>query len=971
MADPSTPTTPSVGVAAMASAASTSPPAGSSHGLVVLPSGIVDRPPTPEAAWDRADTVPDADTYDAFPSSRAERKRLRDERLSLEAAGKRPRLLKRYILIGLPPLRAPFHDELSPEAQVIDYRLYRQPNVPAAERIVLERIVLHRPLPRTVRPNDEGYGYLFPDPAEVLEKNGLPLDCFRLPEKPEDPALQNRVIAWTQVQDYVVMSPNASYIPYVPPPHITNYRLRMRTDGNFGAEDWTLVPTYYMPRSAPHLAFIPRCPPAPGHPFHLMFLGVDVWFESVLDTYKPKADKVVLARPIFKELKKLVNPLRKLASEYLSSCKERKVDPMPWARGLEMTIGHLMGRLAYIPVAKRRAVLMARECQRLWRELYGMMNFIHLGQPILTGLVDAPEVKTPHWYIGAVTDDIQHVQLLYHAGVPVWYITEFDFAFRQQLKSRDKLGVPYAEETLRMRAQADMACTNRHPDNLPYIFEGSPKDPKRVLHLHRYATLRVSASRPIEDTDNNKDPLAFISFEGGSSRLRPLVNMPSFIAEVGMQGPPRVQGEAQYSVPARRTHTFGAHDHEGPPLERLPASFYGPGEEEEFVPIDSPVWPTLELSDNLTPTVDPPSSSSGLDGDNSYGLDSDNSSGLDNNNSSGTTKHHAEHATDIVYCVEHYIAAMGSVCELVAQTVSTSASASTSPSYSTWQAEIELLQPNFPFDSQKGDDHRCFPLPSMITGPVTNERCAFYVQAWVSLAPYLIENAQSSYRDAAAFQQFGEARTDVPQEAQKSVVAEGRPIIALRAADWKSLLFARVTMRNPQGRVAGYVRSIREIVGEDFQWDIFVEKQSQPYTLRGITIQPGILPPSHVMKDELMRVHELVFRIDFIELDRRIRSSFVHPVEEVYRWSNIFDDRTWDGVDILNLCDLGEGRGLAAPNWVERMPYVQEFARLMLDWVPCLPGRVEHLVSAKQMGYLEFYWFEEQVVKFYCWPSTS
>ncbi|KAL1658396.1 hypothetical protein GGF50DRAFT_92657 [Schizophyllum commune] len=932
MADSSTPKIPRAGDAVPSNDASTSPPGASPHGLVVLPSGIVDRPPTPEAAWDVADTIPDPDTYDAIPSSRAERKRLREERMSLEAAGKRPRLLKRYVLIGLPPLRPPFYNELSPEAQVIDYRLYRQPNVPAAERLVLENLVLHRPLPRSVRPHDEGYGYLFPDPVQVLEKNGLPPDCFRLPEKPEDPALQNRVIAWTQVEDYVVMSPNTSFIPYVPPPHVTNYRLRMRTDGNFGAEDWTLVPTYYMPRSAPHLAFIPRCPPAPGHPFHLMFLGVDVWFESVLDTYKPKADKVVLARPIFKELKKLVNPLRKVAGEYLSSCKERKVDPMPWARGLEMTIGHLMGHLAYIPVAKRRAVLMARECQRLWRELYGMMNFVHLGQPILTGLVDAPEVKTPHWYIGAVTDDAEHVQLLYQAGVPVWYITEFDFALCQQLKSRDKLGVPYAEETLRMRAPADMACINRHPDNLPYIFEGSPKDPKRVLHLHRYATLRVSASRPVEDPDDGRDPLAFVSFEGGSSRLRPLVNMPSYITEVGMQGPPRVQGEAQYSVPARRTHTFGVHDdHDGPPLERLPASFYGPGEEEEFVPIDSPVWPTLELPDDATPAADPPS---GLDVDNSSGLGINNRSDLDINNS-----------FDVYWLIERHVGAMGAVCELIAESTGTPSSTSTSSSYS-------------------------FPLPSMITGPVTNERCAFYVQAWVSLAPYLIENAQGSYRDAAAFQQFGEARTDVPQEAQKSIAGEGRPIIALRAADWKSLLFARVTMNNPQGRVAGYVRSIREIVGEDFEWDVFIKKQSQPYVLRGITIQPGILPPSHVMKDELMRVHELVFRIDFIELDRRIRSSFVHPVEEVYRWSNIFDDRTWDGVDILNVCDLGEGRGLAALDWVERMPYVQEFAWLMLDWVPSLPRRVEHLVSAKQMGYLEFYWFEEQVVKFYRWSPT-
>ena len=87
-------------------------------GLVVQPSGTVDRPPTPERDWDPADTLPDADTYVAVPSSKAVRKRLREEKEILEAAGKRPRLLKRYVLVGLPPLQAPFHNELSPAEQV-------------------------------------------------------------------------------------------------------------------------------------------------------------------------------------------------------------------------------------------------------------------------------------------------------------------------------------------------------------------------------------------------------------------------------------------------------------------------------------------------------------------------------------------------------------------------------------------------------------------------------------------------------------------------------------------------------------------------------------------------------------------------------------------------------------------------------------------------------------------------------------
>ncbi|KAL1658389.1 hypothetical protein GGF50DRAFT_92667 [Schizophyllum commune] len=944
-------------------------------GLVVQPSGTVDRPPTPERDWDPADTLPDADTYVAVPSSKAVRKRLREEKEILEAAGKRPRLLKRYVLVGLPPLQAPFHNELSPAEQVIDYRMYRQPNVPAVERLVLTRIVTHCPLRRSVLPKDEGYGYMFPEPQQALGRYNLPLDVFRQSEKPDDPSLQNRVVGWTQTEDYIVLSPNASYIPYVPPPHITNYRLRMRTDGRFGAEDWTLVPTYYMPRAAPHIACIPRCPITPGHPWHLMFLGVDVWFESVLDVYKPNVDKVVLSRAVYKELKKLVNPLRKLATEYLLSCKAKRTEPMPWARGLEMTIGHLMGRLAFVPVGKRRAVLMARECQRLWRELFGMMNFVHLVQPVLLGLVDAAEIKVPHWFVGAVTDDIEHVQLLYHAGVPVWYVMEFDFSLRQQLATVEKLGVPYAEEAQRMYAPAEMVCINRHPDNLPFIFEGSPKDPKHITALHRYATLQVAASRPGEDPAGDKDPLAFVAFEGGSSRHRPLQNMPTFIEEVGREGPPPVQGDPKFNIRPVAHRSLALRDELEPPSETLPASFYGEGEDEEFVPIDSPAWPSAEL-----PSEAPTASQYG-NGDTfnveAVGVKFSDSDVFDvkfgNVRSLNGKTDHVDGdpvSTVRVFASEAGRPAcccafeMGKGC--VSSPHANCASPAAAPSaLSSWEEQIKRIHPGLPFDSKKGDDYRSFPLASLITGPTTDERCAFYLQAWVTLAPYLVENAQDAVRDQDTFKVFGAGQKDVPEGSQQSVAHDKLKAIALKASDWKSLLFARVTMRNPQGRVAVCMNDIRCLVGEDFNWDLFVANQDLPYTVRGVVVQPGRLPPPHVMKDELLYVHELGFRQEMTDIDRTVRGIFVTPAEEVFRLGGVFDDRTWDGVDIFNLRDLGEGRGLAALDWVERVPYVQAFARLMLDWVPRLPPSLERRLDLKRMGYTEFYWFEGQVAAFY------
>ncbi|KAL1749338.1 hypothetical protein FB107DRAFT_281002 [Schizophyllum commune] len=141
-----------------------------------------------------------------------------------------------------------------------------------------------------------------------------------------------------------------------------------------------------------------------------------------------------------------------------------------------------------------------------------------------------------------------------------------------------------------MYTPAQMACINRHPDNLPFIFEGSPKDPRRVKHLHRYATLRVAVSRPIDDPSDDKDPLAFVDFERGASRARPLANIPGFIAEVGKGGPPRTRGEQQHDLPPFDFDTANVPEQVEPPTEQLPDFLYAGSNFEDYELIDSPVF---------------------------------------------------------------------------------------------------------------------------------------------------------------------------------------------------------------------------------------------------------------------------------------------------------------------------------------------------------------------------------------------
>ncbi|KAL1749988.1 hypothetical protein FB107DRAFT_280076 [Schizophyllum commune] len=523
---------------------------GPSH-LKVAPNGLVLRSKAQEG--DRTGPLAD-DEYDAVTADwPGQRKRTPAELEDDEAADgqeKRPRIERRYVLMGLEPLRAPYHAELSPAEQSVDYRVYRGQDDDKQERDMLYRIVTHQPRRRVVVEGDEGFGQVFPRLGDVLEQKVLPADVFAQAPRPEDPAQRYRVIAVTEDAAFLVMSPNATYVPYVPSPDNAHYCLRMRIDGNFGAEDLTLVPTYFMRRQAPHIACTPRCPPAPGHPWHLMFLGVENWFEKVDGLYTTNEDKVVLTPVAFRELKRLIFPLRRLTAQYLEDCKSKKTEANPWARGLEITLHHLLMRMSYMPVTIRRAVLMGRQCQRLWRELFGMMNFVNLVQPVLTGLVDPPELATPHWFIGTITDDLEQAQLLFRAGVPVWFIQNFEEVAK---RARLQQMIPHAALAVQMRTPAEMICIDRHPDNLPYIFEGLPTDWKRLHHLHRYSTMRVALSRPTDDA--NHDPLWYDGSKAnraarfGASTEQDIQQMPEYISDLGNSAPVDSQAEELVTLP--------------------------------------------------------------------------------------------------------------------------------------------------------------------------------------------------------------------------------------------------------------------------------------------------------------------------------------------------------------------------------------------------------------------------------------
>ncbi|KAL1740302.1 hypothetical protein HDZ31DRAFT_76978 [Schizophyllum fasciatum] len=833
--------------------------------LKVAPNGLVVRSGAPEG--DQTAPLAD-DEYDAltagWPGVRKRTPAELEEGQQVDGQEKRPRIERRYVLMGLEPLRAPYHAELSSAEQSVDYRVYRGEDDEKQEKDSLYRIVTHQPRKRVVVEGDEGFAQAFPRLKDVLSDKALPADVFAQAPRPEDPAQRYCVIAVSEDAAYLVMSPNATYVPYVPSPVNRNYRLRMRIDGNFGAEDLTLVPTYFMGRQAPHVACIPRCPPAPGHPWHLMFLGVDAWFEKVDGLYTTKEEK---------------------------DCKSKKTDANPWARGLDITLHHLLMRMSYMPVSLRRAVLMGRQCQRLWRELFGMMNFVNLIQPVLTGLVDPPELATPHWFLGTITDDLAQAQLLFHAGVPVWFIQNLDEVTR---RARLQQMIPHAALAVQMRTPAEMMCVDRHPDNLPYIYEGLPTDWKRLHHLHRYSTMRVALSRPIDDDDNEHDPLWYDGSQAsrntrfGASTEQDIKQMPEYISDVAHSAPSRSQAEELVTLPPVDFTQSGLDDFDES-SEVLAGEFYGMSAPQPSSSVLSVATPSAAVAGASTSTTTSTSAAS----------------------SRGTRVWTSDASAGRPRDEKPKVRAI-------------------------WQEERDRVKPNWRTDAEKTDDYRCFPSPDLITGPASLEKIAIFMHAWVLLRPRLLDNARYNPRDAQAFANHGTGM-------------------------WN----ARAQSKDAHNR-HDEMTTIRDLLGDDFNWDAFIKNLSEPYVLRGYVVQPGVLPPAHVMKAEMWYLQELIFRQDVLELDRRLRVISVSKLEELERFRHVFDKRTWCGADILNLCEVETGRGLLALSWHERVRYLQAFARLMLDWKVALPQRLRREVDADYMTESTFVWFERQVIAFYC-----
>ncbi|KAL1741226.1 hypothetical protein HDZ31DRAFT_27544, partial [Schizophyllum fasciatum] len=877
---------------------------------------------------------------------------------------------------------------LTAEEKAVPYELYRTQDMDAQTELQrLARIVDHQPTHRAVEPPP-----CVPDLKAVLAEYNVPVQMFRkVPRRAwsAEPAFRNRVVGITMSERYLVASPNASYIPYVADPD-RNMRLRMRIDGCFGAEDMTLVPTYYLRDRAPHLACIPLQPPSPLHPQRVMWMAPEPLLEVVINAMASSSDLVVLKAPVAEQMRRLIVPLRKRVNRYIEDCRAAGEPPVVWARGLEVALGHTYGRLKSIPTSHARAILMVRELQRQWRELKGLITFVLEVQPIMSGSVDPPALYTVRWVLGAITVHPEDAQHLHRAGIPVWIVRRLDGGLLAKMSSEDKRGALYAHYTRKMRSPEEVAETGRHPDNLPYIFEGLPTDFLRVRQMHRYATLSIASGSGYHDdmlAHSGRDPYQILGFGpiyGSSSKERPLEYLSARPVEVGSS---KVAKMVEHAMPVVELNVSDAVAAEDPP------------EAEAFVPNDPTTWPEARTradpaeytADIPMPTADapptaaipamlplatPPASTRAPPSPTyASGTPSNEHAATSDTVGKGPNKGSTKSATPLW-------APIGVHDRPRPRYYSRDHKLHLPQMLPAWTKKAEAVHDSWPSDAGAGDQFRNFPLPSSLVGPNSDEKVARFIQVWLLLSDAAVANARRNPRDRDAFQTYGVGMTWVQPEGQPPVerredfvevpaadrtpLIQEEPCLAVSAQVWKDILNAHTSFHSRGNLRGALMDQVRKLLRQTTDFESVRSNLTRRYSIFGEGwIDPGQLPPAPAIKDVLWRLNELVFRKDLVDLDRRARLSVLTPAEEHLRLQNPFDPSTF-GADILSVHGRGwENKGLAADDWKERYKYVVGLAHLMRDWHDGLPDQVIRMLEQGTMSEARFEWLEGKVAEHY------
>ncbi|KAF8328277.1 hypothetical protein F5887DRAFT_1083259 [Amanita rubescens] len=273
--------------------------------------------------------------------------------------------------------------------------------------------------------------------------------------------------------NWYISSPNCDYIPLPPG---TRCNVYARYDGRFGPDDHTQWPQPFLPKF-PHLCCIPKKKEAPREhsvmwqdPVRAEFIRIESnvpgfgrWSEWWLEEF-------------CKSCKWLLEELARRRAN------NKNLDSHPEVAPLSTNLERALSRLRAVPMGYRGAMISLRLVQRLWLELYALIEYVDRYLPSMEGR--APRATQVADVIGCFVHTAYSAEQLFAAGIPYWFVREVHRFDKENILSIDTVVIP-----------GDLLVTEDHAGYAPRIYQGDP-NVNRYLAICNYSLKHMRYADP-------------------------------------------------------------------------------------------------------------------------------------------------------------------------------------------------------------------------------------------------------------------------------------------------------------------------------------------------------------------------------------------------------------------------------------------------------------------------------------------
>ncbi|PPR00730.1 hypothetical protein CVT24_000954 [Panaeolus cyanescens] len=275
---------------------------------------------------------------------------------------------------------------------------------------------------------------------------------------------------------YVISSPNQDYVPLPP---IGRRELRLRANLRYGLEDHCQWPQFVVPKFK-HLVTLPRKPTNAASPLHI------IWWDPNPSDFVSTTSGVAtglgtLASGKLQLLSAAMTTLLESVSQFTNTSPTPSDNAMESFCILQNQLKFAMNTLKCSKQSFTQTVFSVTEFQRCFLHLHGFLSFMKTYRLRFDGAFPTP--RDADNVMGGFTNNPATAQVLFQAGIPVWYIEVWD-------------GTPLSRNILKV---VDITMPNLsivmgdHAPPFATIFMGDMLSEGRYAAIYLYAANHVAS----------------------------------------------------------------------------------------------------------------------------------------------------------------------------------------------------------------------------------------------------------------------------------------------------------------------------------------------------------------------------------------------------------------------------------------------------------------------------------------------